>query len=136
MNTSHYTDGLRELADWLDAHPEWLPGGGANFYSYVHGASADEDMKAVMARVARDMGTATKRIDENSFSLDKQFGPHTFTAFTNRAKVCERVVVGTHIEKTVEKVPVGEVVYEEREIEVEVEEVEWVCPPSLLGAAG
>ena len=130
MSTSPYTDGLRELADWLDAHPEWTPYLPENFYTWI----PDDEAKATMARAARDMGTARKTVNENlgTFRLEKSFGPHTMHVIADRAAVCERVVVGKHVEKTIEKVPVGEVTYEEREVEHVVEDVEWVCPPSLL----
>lgn len=129
MSTSPYTDGLRELADWLDAHPEWVPFTGEYLYSWQHNADL-----STMVRAARDMGTAEKEINENTgtFKLVKRFGPHAFTIFADRAAVCERVVVGTHVETKLERVPVGEVVYEEREVEHLVEDVRWICPPSLL----
>ena len=128
--SSPYTDGLRELADWLDAHPEWTPYLPEHFYSWI----PSDEAKATMARAARDMGTARKTVNENlgTFRLEKSFGPHTMHVIADRAAVCERVVVGKHVEKTIEKVPVGEVTYEEREVEHVVEDVEWVCPPSLL----
>ena len=130
MSTSPYTDGLRELADWLDAHPEWTPYLPENFYTWI----PDDEAKATMARAARDMGTARKTVNENTgtFKLVKRFGPHAFTILADRAAVCERVVVGTHVETKLERVPVGEVVYEEREVEHLVEDVRWICPPSLL----
>jgi hypothetical protein len=127
--SSSYTAGLRELADWLDAHPEWTPLSGEYLYSWQHNADL-----STMARAARDMGTAEKEINENTgtFKLVKRFGPHAFTILADRAAVCERVVVGTHVETKLERVPVGEVVYEEREVEHLVEDVRWICPPSLL----
>ncbi|MHB1670115.1 hypothetical protein [Thiomonas sp.] len=131
--SSPYTDGLRELANWLDAHPEWTPFSGEYLYSWQHNADL-----STMARAARDMGTAEKEINENTgtFKLVKRFGPHAFTVLADRAAVCERVVKGRRVVKRVEKVPVGDVVYSEHEVEEVVEEVEWVCPPSILGAAG
>ena len=130
--SSPYTDGLRELADWLDAHPEWTPYLPENFYVWI---PEDDDARAAMARAARDMGTAKKSVNEHlgTFRLEKSFGPHTMHVIANRSAVCERVVVGKHVEKTIEKVPVGEIVYEELEVEHVVEEVEWVCLPLLAG---
>ena len=131
--SSSYTAGLRELADWLDAHPEWTPLSGEYLYSWQHNADL-----STMARAVRDMGTAEKEVNESTgtFKLVKRFGPHAFTIFADRAAVCERVVKGHRVVKRVEKVPVGEVVYTEHEVEEVIEEVEWVCPPSILGAAG
>lgn len=134
MDTSlSYSDGLRELADWLDAHPEWVPFTGEYLYSWQHNADL-----STMVRAARDMGTAEKVVNENTgtFKLVKRFGPHAFSILADRAAVCERVVKGHRVVKRVEKVPVGDVLYTEREVEEVVEEVEWVCPPSILGAAG
>ena len=129
--SSPYTDGLRELADWLDAHPEWTPYLPEHFYSWI---PSDDNARAAMARALRDMGTAAKEISEDTSNVKcvKRFGPHTFTIFSDRAAICERVVVGTHVETKLERVPVGEVVYEEREVEHLVEDVRWICPPSLL----
>ena len=127
-----YTAGLRDLADWLDAHPEWVPLGACKLFFYQ---PPDGNPLETLSRCARDMGTAVKETNDRSFRLVKSFGPHEFIVFTNREAVCERVVTGTRTE--VQRVPVApaaEPEYEERE--VTVEEVSWVCPPSLLGSAG
>ncbi|MDA8311045.1 MAG: hypothetical protein M0Z46_10625 [Actinomycetota bacterium] len=127
MNTSHYTDGLRELADWLDAHPEWTPVSGQLVCMYVLPETAPE----AMARAARDMGSAEKSYNDSTglFGLEKSFGPHRLHILTEREAVCTRVVTGSHVET--KSVPVTFTMET-----VEVEDVEWICEPILRAAVG
>ncbi len=122
---------LRLLIDWLQAHPD-VPQPyhllGDKLYIYVYG----EDPRAVLARIARAMGNADKDVDEARFELRRRFGAITLVASARRDEVCERVVVGTrevtrrapdpHALAALPVVTVTEI----------VEDVQWVCPPSLL----
>src|SRR6266498_3169456 len=122
---------LRQIIDWLQAHPD-VPQPyhllGDKLYIYVYG----EDPRAVLARIARAMGNADKDVDEARFELRRRFGAITLVASARRDEVCERVVVGTrevtrqapdpHALAALNVVTVTEI----------VEDVQWVCPPSLL----
>ncbi len=122
---------LRQIIDWLQAHRD-VPAPfhllGDKLYIYLHG----EDPRAAMAAIARAMGNADKSIDGDHFELRRRFGVITLVASARRDEVCERVVVGTrevtrrapdpHALAALPVVTVTEI----------VEDVEWVCPPSLL----
>jgi len=125
---------LRLLIDWLQAHPD-VPQPyhllGDKLYIYVHGEDPRAAM-AAMAAIARAMGNADKSIDGDHFELRRRFGVITLVASARRDEVCERVVVGTrevtrrapdpHALAALPVVTVTEI----------VEDVQWVCPPSLL----
>lgn len=85
--------GLREMADWLEAHPE-LPetyfGATGVFVTY------NRNQKADLAVVALAMGESVKDYTDSSFMLAKKFmGGITITYCTAREIVCERVLVRT-----------------------------------------
>lgn len=79
--------GLREFADFLEAHPDapfsrnWL-------IEYV---PTREDL----IKAARIMGSFDKKPDTDYFGVNRNFGPITYRVYTERTKVCERVVIGT-----------------------------------------
>lgn len=121
---------LRLIADWLAEHPEVkIPYHhmGDEVHIYIH-----RDARAEMATIARAMGRAEKGVDGDRFELRRQFGTLTLIASARREDVCERVVIGTS-EVTVE-VPDPEALAALPKVQVTrvVEEVTWVCPPSLL----
>jgi hypothetical protein len=127
-----FIDGLRKLADFLEAHPEVPAEYGVNFI--VNAGWADDGLTAPerLARIARIPGGWEKQSDEHSFDLVRKFGAHTLTVFANHEYVCERVV---HTETVTREVPDPERLAEVPTITVteEVERVEWKCPESLLG---
>ena len=137
-----YTRGLREIADWLDAHPEVdLPhlGSGAlpddvpSLNIYV--LSWTGDARARLAAVGRAMGRFDKVVTDigpkGRMNLVRQFGGVRIVASADRDEVCRRVVVSSH-EVEVE-VPDPSVVATVPLVKVKqlVEEVRWECPPLL-----
>jgi hypothetical protein len=147
-----YTRGLREIAEWLDDHPEVeLPYLG----DYAEGSALPAlpiflrppykwepdkaDVRTQMATVARAMGRAEKRIKEwvdgsSSFQVWREFGGLVVYAQAGRDEVCERIVVGT--EEVTKQVPDPEALAAVPLVEKTetVEKVEWRCGP-LLGDA-
>ncbi|MCU1493345.1 MAG: hypothetical protein JWO62_1109 [Acidimicrobiaceae bacterium] len=115
----HKVQGLRDLTDWLEKHPE-AADSYSNYTVNLFVLDADE-----MAALAKSLGGKwEKHSGETWFTLARHFGPHTVEINAARAAVCERVQVG---EETVEipdpdapKVTVAQPVYE------------WRCPESLL----
>jgi hypothetical protein len=104
--------GLRDLADFLEAHP------GVPFPAY-NVLNANVDTKDEIARIAR-LCSWEKDFNGEFFSLRKRFGGELMLdVYTSRDQVCRRVVKGT---KTLPAVP-----------ERTVEDVEWVCDDALLG---
>lgn len=139
-----YTAGLRELADWLDAHPEVpLPYLGAHPAAdrfnptaaiHVHPLLiGGGDPRDVLAAVARAMGNATKTVSASGSRMHvwRDFAGISVTASADRADVCERVVVGVE-EITVEE-PDPDAVAALPKIPhtKTVERVEWICSPLL-----
>lgn len=108
--TRAYIDGLHELADWLDQHPEWVPN-----YNPITLNLFPED-KAKLAAFARVVGKAEKLWEGDWLAVRASFGPHAIDANLPREQVCRKVVTG------------------ERQIPARTEEiVEWVCDdPAIL----
>lgn len=136
-----YTQGLREIADWLDAHPEVrLPYIGRSIPGcelpalpiYLRTPSAWEDVPSVraqMATVARAMGSAAKSpgLVDGTFIVWRSFAGLAVFAQAERDEVCERIVVGT--KEVTEEIPDPEVLKSVPKVTVTktVEEVEWRC---------
>ncbi len=105
-----FTDGLRAVADWLDANPEVaLPFPRMWIYCAAYGQGQAVEEGAVFARAP---GQCEKSTDEagNRFVLTRTFGPVSLIWTAIREAVCEKRTVT----KTVE---------------------EWHCPDSLLREA-
>ena len=103
--------GLRDLADFLAAHPE-LPGPLVPQFN-VWGLQ-----KADLARMVLK-GSWEKIYQGGLFMLRRSFGPVQLDFNADRSQVCRRVVTGTRvIPPTPEQI---------------VEDVEWICEDSLLG---
>jgi hypothetical protein len=108
-----YIDGLRALADHLEKTPELIgPSGTLNVNIYA----SDRDQFVTASRALG--GTREKDGDSLFFNVTRQFGPHKVTVFTDREKVCRKIVVGH------ETIPARE--------EQIVEVVEWVCDDALV----
>src|SRR5215831_2315691 len=125
-------DGLRELADFIEKKGLELP---FTYYStpvsivqrfYADDNDSDGKVKQILAKAARTMGKAEKRIQFSDYEVIKKFGRLVELRFeTSRENVCVRRVVGTkEIPKRVFVDIPGETVTEEI--------VEWDCPPALL----
>lgn len=129
-----WLDSLRQIADWLAEHPE-VPQPyhliGSELYIYLHGG----DSRTKLAAIARAFGNADKRVDGSRFGVARRFGAITLIASAAREEVCERVVIGTR-EVTEDKPdPAAVAALPKVPVTTVVEDVRWVCPPSLLAAA-
>lgn len=111
-----YVAGLRELAAFVEAHPD-LP------VPYGGGQNAFVSSKADLAHVARTAGVRwEKSVNGEWFYLRVAFqGGHSYELNIARDQVCRKVVTGTRIEPATP--------------EREVEEVTWVCDEPLLRGA-
>ena len=83
-----YIDGLRDLTDWLEQHPEYAP----TYPAVTLNVFADD--KAELAEFARAAGRATKHWLDSWFVVRAEFGPHSIDANLAREQVCDRVVTG------------------------------------------
>jgi hypothetical protein len=129
-----YIEGLRQLADLLDANPDVpLPYTGAGTFAPLQWVEVDDDARAVFAKVASIIpGTKTKRTDEYNFALAGQLAGLHVAVLAPRYAVCARVVIGTR--EVTEEVPDPEApkVTVTRTEEI----VEWKCAPLLADATG
>jgi hypothetical protein len=127
MTHAEYADGLRQIADFLESHPEIsLPEATLTCYSLASKKDA-----AITARALADGGRCNKVFDESVLRLKRVFGPIEVQYIGMRYNVCEQIKVGTRVvpERYVPPQPatLGQVVPEHEEAVYE-----WVCSP-LLG---
>lgn len=122
-------DGLRKLADWLEANegapvPDDID---ANVYR-VRGKMAATSIARLPGVWEKDYGTGVFRLIQN-------FGPVRYRAVFNRDEVCRRKVTKRTVTR---EVPDPEVIEKATleaplvEQETEVEDVEWICDEPLL----
>jgi len=129
-------DGLRELADFLEANPELLDlTSHHTMYAFPHGD------KANFARVALLLGPSAKSADADWYNVERKFGPKvTIQVTARREEVCERTVVGTEtvteFERDTDAVAAAIADIPRTAVTRTVEKIEWVCPPSLHELAG
>jgi hypothetical protein len=133
-----FTAGLREIACWLDDHPEVpLPCLGAyaegsdlpSLPIYLYG----KDAKAQLAAITRAMGSVTKAPvtysnGDERFQVWHEFaGGVVLVASADRDQVCTRVVTSVE-DREVEEVVTPAVT---RTVVKQVEVAEWRCEPLL-----
>lgn len=137
-----YSQGLRQLADFLDRHPEY-----AGWFEHsftvsginLHLRAREPDVAAAIERFKQDIrafgGTVREQgppyDDEYSFiELHARLGDVTLRPLVEPADVCERVQVGT--EEITETVPDPDYVEPPSDVPMvqvtrEVPVYEWVC---------
>lgn len=127
------SDGLRQLADWLDEmaadglvctlHSKVLRVG---FYTY-----GDLTEQEAVRKVAAGLGTFSKEYGEHDLTLVRDFGNVKANFRFRRETVCKRVVTGT---KTLPAVTIPAKPAEPEKVlpEQTIEVVEWQCGESLL----
>jgi hypothetical protein len=111
-----YAAGLRELADYLEAHPELVPSWGGV-------AVADWVDNAKLAKAARMPGWNKEKDTISGFKLRRRFGSHALTIYPEQA-VCEKVKTGERTEEVIDP----EYLENAPKITKVVEEFEWKCP--------
>lgn len=88
ISRCEYVKGLRELADFLESHPD-LPMPGTKTYSveaWLH--------KLEPAAVAKNMGFCEKIYHDESIGLLRKFHGVGYQIKFSRNKVCKKVLVG------------------------------------------
>ena len=126
MTHAEYADGLRQVADFLEAHSEIeLPEPTLTAYSLY-----SKEKAAATARAMSQGGRCDKVFEDTLVRLKRVFGTITLEYLGTRSSVCERVKVGTRIvpEQYVAPKPATEAqVIPEHEEAV----YEWKCAPLL-----
>lgn len=123
LNHQTYAAGLRELADWVEAHPEvQLPTD--HLQSYIFGD------RGAPSEVLHAMKPCKKEYTESYFHLIRHFGPIKLDYFFDREAVCQRVVVGkrqieAHL-RPATLIPAEMIEAHEEDV------VEWRCGQALL----
>ena len=127
MTHAEYADGLRQVADFLESHPEIpLPESTLTSYDLY-----SKDKAAVTAKALSQGGRCDKVFEDALVRLRRVFGTITLQYLGTRSTLCEQVRVGTRI--VPEQYVPPEPATEARTIPEHEEAVyEWKCPP-LLG---
>lgn len=114
---SDYTNSLRQLADFLDKHPDLaLPSEDIRVYAM--------DTKEEAAACLKALKPCKKEYRDNIFEISKEFGGISLRYVFLRSSVCRRKVVGT---KEIEEQHIPG-----RTIPAHTEEiVEWECEPVM-----
>lgn len=123
---AEYATGLRELADWIEAHPDIaLPDNELMVYSLNTRAEAANCLRALMP--------CKKEYRDTNFYISREFGPITLKFMFYRNDICTKRVVGTK-EVGTEVIPSR--FTPEQIIPAHTEEIyEWDCGESLLAQA-
>lgn len=123
---AEYANGLRELADWIEAHPDIpLPPTYFNNYSM--------DTKEDAAKCLKALKPCRKEYSGEMFSLSREFGVIKLKFTFYRNAVCTPKVVGTRIIEAHTKpavfIPAEHIPERTEEI------IEWDCHPVLEAPA-
>lgn len=121
-----YAAGLRELADWIEAHPEVdTPSREFTVYSL--------NTKQEAADCLRALTPCKKEYKADNFFLSREFGPITLSFMFYRNAICTKRVIGT---KEVGTQVIPSRFTPEEIIPAHTEEIyEWDCGESLLAQA-
>lgn len=115
-----YAQSLRDLADWIEAHPEIeLKDESMTIYA--------KDTKEEAARVLTALAPCNKDYSDTLFTIKRSFGHISLRFVFLRSAVCTRRVVGKRVvpEQIIKGTP-NEVI---REHEQDI--IEWDCDPIL-----
>lgn len=124
-------EGLRHLADMIESHPA-LVGTSAYMQGLPVWWALDAKELRDIARAALAHGAeVNKRVSGDCFILELGWQGISALAYSERSRVCERVVTG--VETVVETIPDPELVAQLPTVRVEreVEQVEWHCGPLM-----
>lgn len=120
-SNSEYVAGLRDLADWLEAHPEVE-------LASIRAQAYPADTVAMARVYALAMKPCRKDYSKSLFELKRDFGAVEMHASFWRSTVCEKVVTTREVTNLV---PDPSVEVPLVEVTETVEDVEWVCLPVL-----
>ena len=129
---AEYADGLRRLADMIEASPD-IP------ITYLDNPNVwfgrDADTVAAIIRAGKAAGAEIVKYgteDSMQRNVGVRFGAVEAMALVDKAAVCERVVTGTRTIRVPDPAYIPPSV---PRIEQTVDDVEWKCRPLLAGGA-
>ena len=117
---AEYVQGLRDVADFLEAH-DTLPLPGGEFTAYTF---EQAETLPIVQEIAKQLGSFKKRELNGYLTLEKSFGPIALCFTHSQEDTCRRIVIGT---RKVEKIIYPEGIKTETKT-IEEEIVEWKCP--------
>jgi len=119
-----YCKGLREIADWYEAHPEIdLPKKELEVLSF------STENPAIARKAGLALGTFKKEVSDYIYRISKQFSGVSLEFVFYRDKVCVKKFIRTEVKKRLIRDP--NVIVPMIEVEEEIEIAEWDCPPLL-----
>ena len=123
---AEYAAGLRELADWIEAHPTiTLPSSIISCYAANNREEASEILAALKP--------CKKYYNGEFFNINRDFGPITLNFIFYREEVCVAKVVGKKIVPEIREpakvIEIPERITPEHEVDI----IEWDCSEPLLG---
>jgi len=132
-----FIQGLRDLADFLDGHPDAVPSiGGVTVERWAW--SADE-----LAERVRTLGAGEKFEEYGTIGLRLKFGPHKVQTRALQTDTCEKKPTGKittitrEVDPAKEELPTGARNLRSRTVitfDFEEPEYEWDCAPLLAGS--
>lgn len=128
MERDDVVKGLRDLAEFLEKHPEAPTPSSLTVDVFVYNDLGSPPAESVLQAVAKTPGGCAKEVTDSFFTIVKSFaGNVDYAVNASRGSVCRRVQVG--VKKV--KVPDPDVFVPQVEVEQPVYDYE--CPGSLLG---
>lgn len=128
-SASEVTQGLRELADWIDTNPD-NPASKAFQHSLVAVGGPGwitfnaTEFHALASALG---GEREKDVDDNYMIVTRKFGPIPTTVRGYRSSVCVAKVVGT----VTEEIPAHDAIPAQPARTIKRDIIEWECPPVL-----
>lgn len=124
-----FVAGLRELADWYEQAPHWMPEPNSSTGDLCIYTNQVDGLKP--ADVAASLGGyCEKRHAGPIFYLTRKFGSLRLDVNFGRESVCERKVIKRLVPETIVPASEGQVIPEHEE-----EVVEWDCSRSIFADA-
>jgi hypothetical protein len=130
-----YISGLRQMADFLNEHPELCPLDSDATYNPHSQYVRSDEAKAKLAHAVRTGGTWNKVSSDIFFKVERSFGPHLLRVMAYRQDVCEKVKTGEREEEAISPLVEKQIAAIRENAPKHkrmVETFEWKCPPSLL----
>ena len=124
---TEYVAGLRELANWIEAHPTiCLP----NETISVYGVNEREEA----AEILRELKPCAKEYSDQMFYIKRAFGPITLSFVFYRDRVCKARVVGKkevpEVRESAKTIEIPEKIVPAHTVDI----IEWDCGEPLLVA--